>query len=329
MCAKVRSKEQYSMVRLLAIGILSAFFFSSTFVLNRAMSLQGGHWVWTASLRYGYMFLMLSLWLLLTRQTHILTGAVSEFRKQWLFWTIAGSIGFGLFYALLTFSATFAPAWVVATTWQATILASPVILLFFGKRVPVRGLLFTVLIFSGIVLVTVEQATSASAGNVLLGILPVIIAAFAYPFGNQLVWEARYGTSPIIPRITGPVIDNSIGRVLLMVIGSIPFWIVLILMTAPPPPTAGQLLNTGIVAVFSGVMATSLFLHARHCARTSYELAAVDATQSTEVIFSLLGEIVFLNGSSPTPVGSAGIVLAMAGLILYVRSQSVDGQHHS
>lgn len=40
------------MARLIIIGVLSAFFFSSTFVLNRAMSLQGGNWVWTASLRY-------------------------------------------------------------------------------------------------------------------------------------------------------------------------------------------------------------------------------------------------------------------------------------
>lgn len=317
------------MTRLLSIGILSAFFFSSTFVLNRAMSLQGGHWVWTASLRYGYMLLLLCLWLLLTRQVRILTGAIHEFRKRWLFWTIAGSSGFGVFYALLTFSASFAPGWVVATTWQATILASPLVLLLFGRRVPVKGMLFSVLIFAGILLVTVEQANSASLRNVLFGILPVIVAAFAYPFGNQLVWEARHGTSAGIPRITGPVIDNSIGRVLLMVIGSIPFWIVLILITAPPPPTAGQLLNTAIVAVFSGVIATSLFLYARHQAGTPYGLAAVDATQSTEVIFSLLGEVVFLHGSWPTLTGSAGVVLAVAGLILYVRTQTAGGRHVS
>lgn len=310
------------MVRLLSIGILSAFFFSSTFVLNRAMSLQGGHWVWTASLRYAYMLLLLGLWLLLTGQTRILTGAVREFLRQWHLWTIAGSIGFGLFYALLTFSASHAPGWVVATTWQATILASPVILLLFGRRLPARGLVFTVLIFVGILLVTLQQSASTAPADVLLGVLPVIAAAFAYPFGNQLVWEARNGSSPRIPRIAGAVVDNSIGRVLLMVVGSVPFWIVLIVMASPPPPSAGQLLNTGIVAVFSGVIATSLFLHARQHARNSYELAAVDATQSTEVIFSLLGEIVLLHGSWPTPAAAVGIALAVAGLILYVHSQT-------
>ena len=42
------------MLRLITYGLLAAFFFSSTFVLNRAMSLGGGHWVWSAALRYGY-----------------------------------------------------------------------------------------------------------------------------------------------------------------------------------------------------------------------------------------------------------------------------------
>jgi hypothetical protein len=39
------------MFKLLAIGVLAALFFSSTFLLNRAMSLAGGHWVWSAGLR--------------------------------------------------------------------------------------------------------------------------------------------------------------------------------------------------------------------------------------------------------------------------------------
>jgi drug/metabolite transporter (DMT)-like permease len=315
-------KTYILMVRLLTIGMLSAFFFSSTFIINRAMSLQGGHWVWTASLRYGYMLLLLCLWLLLTRQGHILTGACRLFRKHWLFWTIAGSTGFGLFYALLSFSASFAPGWVVATSWQATILATPLVLFMFGKRVPAKGMAFTVLIFTGIMLVTIEQASSAALRDIMLGTLPVIGAAFAYPFGNQLVWEARHGKSARIPSINDPVIDHNIGRVLLMVLGSLPFWLLLILVTSPPPPSAGQLFNTAIVAVFSGVIATTLFLQARHQATNPYELAAVDSTQATEVIFALLGEIAFLHGSFPKIAGSAGIMLVVTGLILYIRAQT-------
>ena len=104
------------MLRRVAIGILAALFFSSTFVLNRAMSLAGGHWVWTASLRFGYMllFLVLLIWITSGRQALLLVWRV--FREHWLFWILAGSIGFGVFYALITFSAAYAPGWVVATS---------------------------------------------------------------------------------------------------------------------------------------------------------------------------------------------------------------------
>lgn len=39
---------------LLAVGLslLSALFFTLTYVLNRAAALAGGHWAWTAALRY-------------------------------------------------------------------------------------------------------------------------------------------------------------------------------------------------------------------------------------------------------------------------------------
>lgn len=309
------------MTRLIIIGVVAAFFFSSTFVLNRAMSLQGGHWVWTASLRYGYMLIMLSGWLVITGKFRFLRDLVLAYCRNWCFWTIAGSTGFGIFYSLLTFSASFAPGWVVATTWQSTILATPVVLLLFGKRVPAKGMLFTALIFIGILLVTFEQAGAASGREIMLGILPVIAAAFAYPFGNQLVWEARHGNNRLIPHISDPVLDNSIGRVLIMVLGSLPFWIILTVVMHPPAPTGGQLINTAVVAVFSGVIATTLFFHARHRAKNSYELSAVDATQSTEVIFSLLGEILFLHGLFPGIAGTLGVTLSVIGLLLYLRSQ--------
>jgi drug/metabolite transporter (DMT)-like permease len=308
--------------RLILIGVLSAFFFSSTFVLNRAMSLQGGNWVWTASLRYAYMLAILGTWLVLAGKSRVLKAVWAAYLRNWWFWTIAGSTGFGLFYSLLTFSASFAPGWVVATTWQSTILATPLVLLMFGKKVPVRGILFTGLIFIGIVLVTYEQATSVSFRQMALGILPVIGAAFAYPIGNQLLWEARHGKTGLIPRIDDRILDDSIARVLIMVLGSVPFWVALVLILHPPAPSTGQLLNTAIVAVLSGVVATTLFFHARHRARTPFELSAVDATQSTEVIFSLMGEIVFLHGSYPGIVGAVGIALSVIGLILYVGSQA-------
>ena len=57
----------------------------------------------------------------------------------------------------------------------------------------------------------------------------------------------------------------------------------------------------------AGVIATTLFLYARHLCRQPYEIAAVDATQSMEVVFSLIGEIIFLHGAVPGPLGWAGV----------------------
>ncbi|MFM8427504.1 MAG: multidrug resistance efflux transporter family protein, partial [Chloroflexota bacterium] len=53
------------MLRLISLGSLAALFFSSTFVINRALSLQGGHWAWTSSLRFGFMLIFLVIILLM------------------------------------------------------------------------------------------------------------------------------------------------------------------------------------------------------------------------------------------------------------------------
>ncbi|HEX8276249.1 MAG TPA: multidrug resistance efflux transporter family protein [Longimicrobiaceae bacterium] len=310
------------MARLVALGVLSALFFSSTFVLNRSMSLEGGHWVWTAALRYAWMLLMLTGWLAATGGARAVAAAWAAFRGHAVFWTVAGSVGFGAFYALCAFASAYAAGWVVAATWQTTLLATPLVLLAFGRRVPARGVLLILLIFAGIVLVNAEHAGSAGMGDVWRGALPVVLAAFAYPLGNQMVWEARNGGHGRIPRIAGPVLDDRFAVVWLMTLGSVPFWLVLALAARPPAPTPGQVASTGVVALLSGVVATTLFLHARHGAREPYEIAAVDSTQAAEVLFSLAGEVVLLDAALPGSVGWAGIALTVVGLVLYVRAQS-------
>jgi len=310
------------MFRIIIIGVVASLFFSSTFVLNRAMSLEGGHWVWSASLRYFWMLAILGVWLIATGRSRLALDSLHLFRKHFLFWILAGSVGFGVFYALITFSAAYAPGWVVAATWQTTILATPFVLLAFGRKVPLRALLLTLLIFIGVILVNAEQASDTSLADVLMGALPVLVAAFAFPFGNQLVWEARQGENRFIPSIDHPAMDDSVCRVLLLTLGSLPLWAILILVTAPPPPSSGQIMQTAIVAVCSGVIATTLFLKARHTAKSTAELAAADCTQSMEVVFSLGGEAILLGHVMPGALGWSGIALTMLGLILYIRMQN-------
>ncbi len=310
------------MIRLVSLGILSALFFSSTFILNRAMSLAGGHWAWTSSLRFGYMLIFLSILLLITKGKNALAQIKEVFVQHWIFWVTAGSIGFGVFYSLITFSATYAAGWVIATTWQTTILATPIVLILFGRKVPTKGVILTLLIFAGILLVNIEQASTTSFQTVITSAIPVLVAAFAYPIGNQLVWEARTGEHKKLPHIQHPILENGFARVLLLTIGSIPFWIILLLTTTPPPPTSGQLISTALVALLSGVIATTLFLYARHLCKQPYEIAAVDATQSMEMVFSLAGEIVLLHGIPPGGIGIAGITLTVIGLIAYIILQT-------
>ena len=310
------------MVRLVALGVVASLFFSSTFILNRAMSLEGGHWLWSASLRYVYMLLFIGA-LLAVRKGLPYVGQVWQLFRQYAgFWILAGSIGFGVFYALLAFSATYAAGWVVATTWEITVLATPLVLLVFGKRVPTKGIVLGLGIFLGIVLVNAQQATHTAWQTLLWGTIPVVVSAFAYPLGLQLVWEATRGENTRIPHIQHPIMQDSFARVLLLTLGSMPFWLVLTLFIAPPSPTTGQWVNTALVALFSGVIATTLFLYARHECHKPHEIAAVDASQSMEVIFSLLGEIALLHGVIPTPMAWLGVGLTVICLIAYARLQA-------
>ena len=311
---------RYLMVRLILIGLLSGFFFSSTFVLNRVMSLGGGHWVWSASLRYAYMILLLTAWLLVFRGTAVFVRTLGLFFNHLVFWVAAGSIGFGAFYALICFSADFAPGWIVATTWQFTIIATLVVLMAFGRRFPRRIWLFSTIVFAGVFLVNLSQAGTVDPAELVKGALPVLIAAFCYPIGNQLVWEAKTGHGRL-PDISGPELEHPFAKVLLMSLGSVPFWCLLVAVAAPPPPARGQILNTALVALFSGVLATSLFFFARNESKTGSQLAAVDATQSSEVIFALAGEMLIIGTAMPNILGLIGILITAVGLVLFVRFQ--------
>lgn len=315
-------RNQRMMIKLISIGLLAGLFFSSTFILNRVMSLEGGHWVWSACLRYIYMVLFLILSLPIFQGWGAPRHIFRLFLHHWKFWIISGSIGFGCFYALICFSADHAPGWVIATTWQLTIMASLFVLICFGRSFPKKTWIFSFVVFTGVLLVNLSAIDTADMEKVLMGGLPVLIAAFCYPIGNQLVWEAKNGNKNL-PDIQSPYLDNPFNKVLLLSLGSLPFWGFLVLINVPPFPSKGQLFNTALVALFSGIFATSLFLFARSKSNRASELAAVDATQSGEVIFAMTGEILFLNSPMPNTVAMAGIFLVFTGLALFIRFQEM------
>lgn len=245
------------MIRLLSIGLLAGLFFSSSFVLNRFMSLGGGHWIWSASLRYGFMILFLVCLITLCQGVKTSWRVLQLFTRNWLFWVMTGSIGFGGFYSLLCYSADHAPGWVIASTWQLTIIASLVVLMAFGRKFPKKIWLFSLIVFLGVLLVNLSNGDWSDTNGLLLGALPVLGAAFCYPIGNQLVWEAQNG-NPSLPVIHDPLLENPFIRVLLLSLGSVPFWLVIIGIGRPGYPATGQLAATALVALLSGL---GFFIH--------------------------------------------------------------------
>ena len=298
----------------IVLGLVSSLFFSITFIVNRAIGLAGGHWVWTATLRYAWVLLFMGVFFAANRR---LGQIVVAFRRHWAFWVVAGSIGYGAFYSSLTYASTKAPGWIVACTMQFTILATPIVLLAFGARVRRSGLMLLLLIFAGIVMVNVDHR-SANATSQIVGVLPVLIAAFAYPIGNQLVQEGRNGGNGWIPALTDPITADASARVLLLTIGSVPFWVLVLLLPHSAAPTGQQIMGSGVVALCGTVIGTSIFLKARQSVgRDPNAIAKVDATQAGNTAFSLLGEVAFLGGAIPGVLGLAGLVLVLGGLALY------------
>lgn len=298
----------------IALGILASLFFAVTFILNHAMEMQGGSWLWSASLRYFFMLPFLLAIVFYRKGFSPLTNEMKNKPRAWFLWSF---VGFVLFYAPLTFAAAFGPGWLVSGTWQFTIVAGVLLAPLFvsviaGKtvrqKIPLISLLISCVILVGILLIQVPQAQSVPTKNLLLGILPVVIAAFAYPLGNRKMME-----------ICGGRIDT-FQRVLGMTIASMPAWIIMALYAVLTVglPSLNQVLQSLLVGISSGVIATILFFIATDRVREHQgKLAAVEATQSTEILFVIIGEVLLLNIAFPDPIALAGLGIIIVGMLLH------------
>lgn len=355
------------MVRLILLGLLAGAFFSSTFILNELMSAAGGHWFWSASLRYVFMWLIITVIITMQYGFVRIKELTTIFCQHWGFWCVTGSIGFGLFYTGICYAADHVAGWVVAATFMFTVVTSLLVLLAFGQRFDKKFIGYALLVFIGVVLVNVSEGLRAAAVTdinaapmaemLLYGALPALIAAFSYPIGNQLVWQVSYNAKKAnadkrhateyksfaddaiqpssailvqpqstlqtliarIPAIETSLLQNAFNKVWLMTLGSLPFWLLLGIIVRPELPDTSQLFNTLLVALLAGVAATTIFLYARGQAQTSSEVAGVDSTQASEVIFALIGGILLLNNAIPSAMGLIGIALIMLGLVLFAK----------
>ncbi|MCJ8342405.1 MAG: multidrug resistance efflux transporter family protein [Cetobacterium sp.] len=283
------------------LGLLSALFFSLTFILSREMNLSGGSFIWTASLRFFSMFPFLFLIIFFNKRLKYIISTIKENIFQWLLWS---TIGFGIFYLSLTFSSSYGSSWTIASIWQLTILSGILLTPFFKKKLPKEELKNSLIILLGVGIIAID--IGGENINLAKVILPIIIASFAYPLGNRKMMEICNNKLSTLERIFG------------MTLCSLPFWIILSFyeITQHSLPSNSQIIQSIIVGIFSGIIATSLFFKATdNVKHNPKHLAIVESTQSGEIIFTLLGEAIFFTHSFPNKLSLVGISIIVIGII--------------
>jgi len=287
----------------LGAGLLASLFFSLTFVLNRSMDLGGGFWMWSAVLRFAFMAPLL---VMLVPFFGGWRPIVDEVKRAPLSWWLWSTVGFGLFYAPVCWAAAFGEGWLQAGLWQITIIAGT--LLFPVRGFPWKTFAFSALILTGVALLEAGHAFKADLGSAMAGGVLVLLGAFAYPLGNRKAMALSQGRLTTVQRVT------------VMTLFSLPFWgvLALVALSLGRAPSVPQAVQSLAVAVFAGVIATVLFFGATDKVRHDpARLGAVEATQAGEVVFSLVGEGLFLGTGWPDPWSWAGLVLIVAGMTVH------------
>lgn len=295
-------------MRPIIFGLLAALFFSFTFILNRSMELAGGSWVWSASLRFFFMLPILWLFVGWRRNIKPVLLHIKTYPLQWIIWS---TVGFGLFYAPLTYATIYAPGWLVAATFQLNIVAGSLLVPLINKSnrvIPIQSVIISLIIFAGVVLTQIEHAEAVPVKGLILTIIPLLISSISYPLGNRKMMQVVDGAL------------NPIQRTLGMTIASLPFWILLAIfgVFTYDAPSSSQVFQTFIVAITSGVIATILYFFATDMVRhDNHKLAGVESTSSAEIIFALIGELLFLGAVFPSLISWIGIFLVIGGIILH------------
>lgn len=306
-------------LRPIILGIFAALFFAFTFILNQSMEIGGGSWIWSASLRYYFMVPLLILIVACRKNVTVVWQELKANPVSWLIWS---TVGFGFFYGGICLAGAYGPGWLVAGTWQLTIISGTLLaplfyvktinrdghIEFIRRKIPFKSLAFSIFIILGVIIMQLEFAASIALKNALFCLIPILIASFAYPLGNRKMMEICDGRLDVFQRVLG------------MTIASLPFWLILSIvgLATVGLPGKQQVVQSAVVAVFSGIIATVLFFAATDIVKDNMvKLGAVEATQSLEILFALLGEVLFLSAHLPSPVSFLGICFVMFGMILH------------
>ena len=299
---------------LFAVGIslLAALFFTLTYVLNRANASADAHWAWIASLRY---LITLPLLLPLVLRGGGFAPVWRSIRAAPWPWLLYAGIGFFVFYASLSYAAASGPSWLVAGSFQFTVIAgmlcAPLLYRDARRRIPLPALAAGVVIVAGVLLMQFGHAHGAldRAGWIALGC--VLVSAVAYPLGNRLLL--------LHLERTGERLDAT-QRVFGLTLASQPLWWALAAFgwTRAGWPEATQVWLAAGVALSAGVVATVLFFRATGMVREhATALAAAEAMQAAEVLFATLLGVAFLGESWPRGMALWGALLVIGGIGLF------------
>ena len=97
--------------------------------------------------------------------------------------------GLRLFYLPLTLASVFGESWLVAASWQVTIVAGVLLTPVFGKPIPVKNLLLSLVILAGIALLQLPHLRGNDGQGNCMALVPILVAAFSSPLGNRKMME--------------------------------------------------------------------------------------------------------------------------------------------
>ncbi len=294
------------------LALCSALFFTFTYVLNRSLVAGGGHWAWAVILRYLFTLPLLALVLPWQGGLGELPRELRRHPRPWLQWS---GVGFVLFGIPLTWAASSGPSWLVAGSFQITVLAGPLLapLIYRDerRRLAWRSLALGGLIVAGVFTLQWGHAHGHLQRSDWLAIAAVALAAFAYPLGNRgLLLHLEHGRTHL----------NAVQRVFGMTLCSWPLWLLFALIAwfTVGPPTLREALLAGGVALSSGTIATVLFFRATDMVRREpTALAAVEAMQAAELLFATLLGVLFLGESWPRGYALSGALAIIVGIALF------------
>ncbi len=295
-----------------ALALCSALFFTLTYVLNRSLVTGGGHWAWAVILRYLLTLPMLALVLPWQGGWGELPQELRRHPRPWLLWSTVGFVVFGV---MLTWAASSGPSWLVAGSFQITVIAGPLLApLIYGderRRLAWRSLAIGALIVAGVFVLQWGHAHGRLQRADWLAMGAVAVAAFAYPLGNRgLLLHLEHGQAHL----------NAVQRVFGMTLCSWPLWwlFAVIAWLAIGPPTWREALLAGGVALSSGTIATVMFFRATDMVRSEPNaLAAVEAMQAAELLFATLLGVLFLGESWPRGPALLGALAIIVGIALF------------